>query len=135
VIAYARLGVAHTPQAPTAERVLKTSVGIYTAWLTIATIANVSLALAAAEWGGFGLSYETWGVIISAVGIGVGLVLLALFKDASFPGVYAYAYIGIFVRQLGTVQPVAITAAIGAGVFLIVFVIVLIRGNGKQPKA
>ncbi len=135
ILAYARLGVARTPQAPTAERVLKTSVGIYTAWLTIATIANASLALAAAEWGGFGVSYETWGVIIAAVGIVVGLALLALFKDASFPAVYAYAYIGIFVRQVGSVQPVAITAAIGGGVFLILFVIVLIRSTGKKLKA
>ncbi|MFW5814290.1 MAG: TspO/MBR family protein [Spirochaetota bacterium] len=48
VLAYGWLGVGRSPEASAAEKVLTVAVSIYTAWLTIATVANVSLALAAA---------------------------------------------------------------------------------------
>lgn len=127
VLAYAWLGVARSPEASTAEKVLTIAVGIYTAWLTIATVANVSLALVSAGWDGFGIAYETWGVIMLVVGIGLGGVMLLLFKDPAFPAVYAYAYLGIMARRLGETQSVAITAIIGAAVFVVLFVLSLIR--------
>lgn len=131
-LANAWLGVARTPAASTAEKVLTIPVGIYTAWLTIATVANVSLALVSAGWDGFGISYETWGVIMLGVGVGLGLVMLLLFRDAAFPAVYAYAYVGIMVRRVGSVQSVAIAAAIGAVVFLALLVIALTIGARRR---
>ena len=130
VLAYAWLGVARSPGAPGAERVLKVSVGMYTAWLTIATVANASAALAAGGWNGFGLAYETWGVIMLIVGIGLGLILYLLFRDPAFPFVYMYAYAGILVRRIGEVQAIATAAAIGAGLFLVLLLLSLIfRGK------
>jgi hypothetical protein len=126
VIAYAWLGVRRSPEASTAEKVLTVAVGIYTAWLTIATVANVSLALVAVNWNGFGISYETWGVIMLIVGAGLGIVLMLLFRDATFPAVYAYAYIGIVVRRWGSVPAVAWVAAAGAAVFALLFVLSLV---------
>jgi len=130
VLAYSLLQVSRTPEAPAAERVFKVAVAIYTAWLTIAVVANVSAALASIGWNGFGLSYETWGVLICAVGIGLGILLLVIFRDPTFALTYAYAYLGILVRRFGTYESVALTAGIGAGVFAVLFivsVVVLIR--------
>jgi tryptophan-rich sensory protein len=126
VLAYAWLGVARSPEASTAEKVLTIPVGIYTAWLTIATVANVSLALVSGGWDGFGLAYETWGVIMLIVGAGLGVVLLLLFRDATFPLTYAYAYAGIMVRRLGEAQGVVIAAIAGGAVFLVLFVVTVI---------
>ncbi|MFW5690113.1 MAG: tryptophan-rich sensory protein [Spirochaetota bacterium] len=126
VIAYSWLAVRRSPEATVAEKVLTVPVGIYATWLTIATVANVSLALAAVEWNGFGLAYETWGVIMIIVGIGLGAVLLLLFGDPTFPAVYAYAYAGIVVRRLGEVPAVVWSAAIGGAIFLVLFIVSLI---------
>lgn len=126
VLAYAWLGVGRSPEASTAERVLMIAVSIYTAWLTIATVANVSLALASAGWNGFGVSYDVWGTIMIVVGIGLGVVLMLLFGDPVFPAVYAYAYAGIMVRRLGESPAVAFTAAAGAAIFVVLFVLMLL---------
>lgn len=136
VLAYAWLDVARSPEAPLAERILKVAVGIYTAWLTIATVANVSLALVTAEWGAFGISYETWGVIMLVVGVGLGFVLLLLFRDPTFPAVYAYAYVGIMVRRLGESQPIVITAIVGAALFAALFVgSLIVLGRRDAPAS
>lgn len=135
VLAYAWLGVARSPEAGVAEKVLTIPVGIYTAWLTIATVANVSLALVSAGWDGFGISYETWGVIMLIVGIGLGVALLLVFRDATFPFTYAYAYAGIMVRRLGEVQGVVIAAIAGAAVFVVLFVVTLaVRGRRTASR-
>lgn len=126
ILAYDWLAVGHSPHAG-AENIWKTSVAIYTAWLTIATVANVSLALASAGWSGFGLTPEQWGLAITLVGIGLGVLMLFIFTDAAFPAVYAYAYLGIFFRQQGQVQPVAIAAIVGAIVFALLAIYLGIR--------
>lgn len=135
VLAYTWLGVARSPGAGTAEKVLTIAVGIYTAWLTVATVANVSLALVSVEWNGFGIAYEVWGTIMIVVGIGLGSVLLLLFGDPAFPAVYAYAYAGIMVRRLGEVPAVAFAAAVGAGIFLVLFVLSIIMRRRRAPTA
>ncbi|MFW5786546.1 MAG: tryptophan-rich sensory protein [bacterium] len=142
ILAYKWLGVCLTPPAPQPyptpwERFFKGAVSIYVAWLTIATVASASTALVAADWNGFGIGMESWGVIISIVGIVLGAVLLWVFRDPLFAVVYAYAYLGIMVRRLGEVPGVAITAAVGAGIFVVLFVLSLIlwRGQGREARA
>ena len=135
VLAYARLGVARTPDASMPERVLTIPVSIYAAWLTVATVANVSLALVAGGWDGFGIAYETWGVIMIVVGIGLGAALLFIFRDPVFPAVYAYAYLGIVVRRASEVPSVVIAAAVGTGVFLVLFVLWLTLRRLSPPAS
>ena len=136
VIANAWLRAGRSPEAPMAEKVFKIAVSMYTAWLTIATIANAAAALAAAGWDGFGIPYETWAIIISIVGIGLGSALTLLFRDPVFPVVYAYAYVGIVVRQWGQVRPVAITALVGAVVLVAVFVLAAaIKARARKATA
>ena len=141
VLAYDWLSVARRPALPTSdpvplESVLKGAVSIYVAWLTIATVASASTALVALEWNGFGIAMEAWGVIMSIVGILLGGFLLWLFRDPLFAIVYAYAYVGIWVRQAGDVPGVAITAAIGAAIFVVLFGTALYvwRGQGREVR-
>lgn len=69
--------------------------GLYTGWLFIATLVNIGAALVKIQWTGFGLSYDTWALIILIVA--VLLVILVLFKNknAVFPLPVAWAYLGI----------------------------------------
>ena len=136
VIAHFQLGVARSRDAGLAERILTIPVSIYVAWLTIATVANVSLVLADAGWGGFGLEYATWGVIMLIVGVVLCGVFLLVFKDPVFPAVYAYAYLGIMARRLGEIQSIVITSVVGAGVLLVLFAVSLIlRHRGAASES
>ena len=89
-------------------------------------MSNVSLVLASAGWGGWGLAYITWGVIMLIVGVGVGAVLLLRFRDPVIPVVYLYAYLGIMARRLGEYQSIVIASVAGAAVFLVLFVVAII---------
>ena len=119
-----------------AEKVLTVSVSIYTAWLTVATIANVSLVLAHAGWNGFGLSYELWTVIILLVGLALGFLLTLRLRDPYFALVYAYAYLGISVRrfpEFSDLQAIVLVSLIGAAAFLVLAVISFVRFS-KQSR-
>lgn len=120
VIAYSKLEIGQT-KVSTWERILQIPISIYLAWLTVATVANIASALIAIEWNGFGLSYETWGVIMLLVGAVLALFLYRTFyRDWVFLLVYIYAYVGIIVRY-GDVQPILIAASAGAAVLLLAF--------------
>ncbi len=121
VIAYSKLEIGQT-KVGTWERILQIPISIYLAWLTVATVANIASALIAVEWGGFGLSYETWGVIMLLVGAVLALFLYRTFyRDWVFLLVYIYAYVGIIVRY-GDVQPILIAASAGAAILLLAFI-------------
>ena len=134
VIAYRRLEIGRAPEAGLAERMLTIPVAIYVAWLTIATVANVSLVLANEGWGGWGLDYSTWGVLMLVVGTGLGGILLLVFRDPVIPAVYLYAYMGIMVRRLGEYQGIVIASIAGAAVFFALFVISLVSRH-RAPAA
>ncbi len=116
------------------ERLLQIPISIYLAWLTVATVANIASALIAADWNGFGISYEVWGVIMLLVGAGLAVFLYrGLGNDVVIPLVYLYAYIGIIVRY-SDVGLVATGAAIGAVIVAAAAVYHIIRRR-SEPSA
>ncbi len=75
---------------------LPLSFGLYAGWLFIATVVNVAAALIKLGWDGFGLSQETWGVIMLIVAIALLSVVLLKIRNAVFPLPVAWAYFGIY---------------------------------------
>lgn len=75
---------------------LPLSFGLYTGWLFIATVVNISAALVKLKWDGFGLADETWAAItlIVAVLLVIGVQLNT--RNAAFPLPVAWAYLGIY---------------------------------------
>jgi translocator protein len=72
---------------------------VYLGWISIATIANVSVALTAAGWDGFGIGSATWAVLIIAVAVVLSLAMLLLRKDVAFNLVVVWALFGILSKQ------------------------------------
>ncbi len=70
--------------------------GLYTGWLFIATVVNISAALVKLNWNGFGLANETWAIIILIVSVGLALGVLLKIDNAVFPIPLAWAYYGIY---------------------------------------
>jgi hypothetical protein len=72
---------------------------VYLGWLSIATIANISITLVAYNWDGFGISPEVWAILIVAVVLVLTMFILGIRKDIAYALVVVWALLGISVNQ------------------------------------
>jgi hypothetical protein len=98
---------------------------LYLGWVSVATIANVTLTLDRAGWDGWGLEPQLWAAIMIAAG-GVLAALIGIGRsDPVYAAVFVWAFIGIAARQrdatlvAGTALVVAAAAAVVALVALV----------------
>lgn len=86
---------------------------LFLGWISVATIANVTIALVAAGWQGGALSPATWAVMLLAVAASLAAMLALRYRDVVFPLVVAWAAVAIAVQQ-GGASRVVLGAAIAA---------------------
>lgn len=72
---------------------------LYLAWISVATIANVTVFLRHIGWSGWGLSEVAWTVIMTLVATGLGVVACLQRRDYAFVAVLVWAFIGIAIKQ------------------------------------
>lgn len=75
---------------------------VYFGWITIATIANVTTFFVSIGWKGLGLQDSTWTVIMLAIGSLIGVLTAVRFNDIAYIFVFIWAYIGILIKNMGT---------------------------------
>jgi hypothetical protein len=73
---------------------------LYLGWISVATIANISVYLVSISWNGFGLSQVLWTMILTAVAMILSLLRVALRKDLVFLAVVVWALWGIRAKLL-----------------------------------
>ncbi len=73
---------------------------VYFGWITVATIANVTVALVSMNWNGWGISEPVWMVIITLVGLVIGVASVLYNQDAAYGLVLIWAYAGILLKHL-----------------------------------
>ena len=100
---------------------------VYFGWITVATIANITVFLVKMEWNGFGIAEHIWTAIILLVGALIGI--LRMRKDKSFPYglVLVWAYGGILLKHLSAggfngQYPSVIVATVLCLAFFVVFI-------------
>ncbi len=81
---------------------LRAPFSVYFGWITVATVANISVWLVSINWDGWGVSSPAWLVTILWVAAVVGVTATLRNKDWPYGLVFVWAYIGIL---LGSVQP------------------------------
>ncbi len=72
---------------------------LWLGWLSVATIANISVALVAAGWDGSPLGAPVWAAIMLCVAAGIALGLNIAFRDPVVPLVVAWAAAAIAVER------------------------------------
>lgn len=104
---------------------------IYLGWLSIATIANISLYLVSIGWDGFGIASETWAVLIIAVALVLTMLMLGIRKDLAYALVVIWALVGISVNQTNAMIVLAtqVGAVIAAIATLAVAALLVIKRN------
>ncbi|WP_273320523.1 tryptophan-rich sensory protein [Vallitalea guaymasensis] len=95
---------------------------IYLAWISIATIANVSVVLKATGWNGLGLSETVWTIIVLVFALILSLYVSIKNDDLVYLLTIAWALIGILVRHWGSNTPISITV-IAAVIVIIIQII------------
>lgn len=73
---------------------------LYLGWISVATIANITVALVSVNWNGFGISPQIWTVIVILVADLLALSFLAQYADVWYGLVTAWALFGILYRHL-----------------------------------
>lgn len=110
--------------------------GLYNGWLIVATVVNVAAFLVQAKWDGFGLSLDTWAVIILIVALLLTSLIQLRLRHAALTLPLAWAYYGIWQqhRALGFhagAYPAVITAAIVIGIAYVIIAVVVFLRNGR----
>ncbi|MCJ7737860.1 MAG: tryptophan-rich sensory protein [Anaerolineae bacterium] len=104
--------------------------GIYLGWISVAAIANVSVALYDIGWQGQPLGPEPWTVLMLLVAGALGVLMTIRRNEVAYPLVIIWAAIGIAVKQSNT-WSVAAVAALVAAVVLVVLALVRVRARRK----
>ena len=84
------------PQSTLERWGIRAPISLYLGWVSVATIANISGALVGAEWGGFGVDPAIWSIVVLTVGAALGIIAILCNRDYIYPGVFVWAFIGIY---------------------------------------
>jgi translocator protein len=103
---------------------------LYTAWITVATVANVASTLNYYEWGGWGISEPVWSVIMMGVATLITGAVLFFRRNLPHAGVVIWALVAISVNQ--TAVPLVSNAAIVYAI--IVAILALIGWYRTRPQ-
>lgn len=131
IVIYVRLDVGRS-QAPRTERyMVHLPMSVYLGWITIATIANVTVLLVHYGWNGFGIGAQAWTIAVIIVGILIALIALLYRRDIFFTLVIDWALLGIYLKRSATdgqaTQGIIVTSIVGMGLLTLGIIVQLLR--------
>ncbi|WP_138752480.1 tryptophan-rich sensory protein [Paenibacillus sinopodophylli] len=123
-------------QSPTSgERFLvRLPFSIYLGWISNATIVNITVALSATNWNGFGLSDDIWTVILLVIATLLAVTIGFAYLDPAFILVFVWSFIAIAVKD-GQQADVTVAAFILAALLAATAVYVFILANKRKAAA
>ena len=111
ILIYLRLNIGKSEVSLREKMAVHVPFSVYLGWITIASIANVSVFLVSVNWDGLGISAETWATLIIIVALIITVLVLATRKDIAYSLVIIWALVGIAVKQSGNQNIVTLTQA------------------------
>ena len=100
IVIHNRLGIGRLAPKSLGERwCARATFSVYLGWISVATVANVSILLIHLGWDGWPLSPETWAVLLVAVAGVLAWLMVLRRGDALYPLVIAWAAWGIANKQ------------------------------------
>jgi len=97
---YLRLGIGKTELTRAGRYLVHLPFSIYLGWITVATIANVTVLLVDMNWGAFGLGEQFWAAAVIIVGTVIGLSMLFTRRDVYYALVVDWALLGILLKRM-----------------------------------
>lgn len=119
IAVYLKLGIGRSPVPRRETWLARVPFSLYLGWITVATIANVTVVLDYLQWDRFGLADQTWMVIVLCAVLVLAGVNLLTRRDAVYSAVILWALAGIGVKFPDAGMVTIATWAVFAGVALI----------------
>jgi hypothetical protein len=86
--------------SPLENTLIRVPFSIYFGWITVATIANITVFLVSIGWNGFGIADYIWTMIILLVGALIGILRLNHDRNVAYGLVLVWAYLGILLKHI-----------------------------------
>lgn len=106
---------------------------VYLGWITIASIADVATALVSLKWNGFGISAETWAVLIVLIALIIATLVAVTRRDVAYELVIVWAFVGIAVKQ--TSNPTIAILTLASTVVVVIALMASILYFRSRPIA
>ncbi len=137
VLIYTRLGIGTRHVKPLDNWLVRAPFSLYLGWISVAIIANASVLLIDRGWGRMGLREADWAVIMLLVATALSSAISFLRRDWLAAAVFVWAFVGLFMRNLGVEgrTAVAIVALVCAVLAAAAAVCGLIWGKRPKPAA
>jgi hypothetical protein len=119
---YLRLGIGRTAFSAIEKWMVSIPFSVYLGWITVATMANVTVVLSYLGWSGWGISPLTWTLVLLGAGVVVAALNAFTRSDIAYSLVLIWAFIGISMRWLNL--PVLNSAGFVAAAFVLVLLVV-----------
>lgn len=103
---------------PKEKRFISIPFNVYLGWITVATIANITVFLVSVGWKGFGISDFIWTSVVLVVGAIIGILRINKTKNISYCLVFIWAYFWILFKHIsssgfnGNYPSIIVTASI-----------------------
>ncbi len=120
IVIYVRLNAGRDKFTPLEYLFFRLPFSVYLGWISVAAIANVTAVLVALGWNRFGASEAFWAVLMIGVALALNLAVLFLRRDAAYSLVFAWAFLGIYLKRAAPGTPFVPEVAWAALVALIV---------------
>ncbi|MBN2351277.1 MAG: hypothetical protein JXD23_01825 [Spirochaetales bacterium] len=120
IVLYLRLNADRGRLKPLEYLFLRLPFSVYLGWISVAAIANVTAVLVAGGWDRFGASEAFWAVFMIGVALALNILVLFLRRDAAYSLVFAWAFLGIYLKRVSPGTPFVPEVADAALVALIV---------------
>ena len=123
--------------SPLEKFFISTPFSVYFGWITVATIANITVFLVSINWNGFGVAEYIWTSIILLIGTLIGILRMCKDKNVAYGLVLIWAYFGILFKHLslsdfnGQYLSIIVTLILCLVLFIF-FVARIISKNKKQ---
>lgn len=126
IFIYQKLAIGKSQVPPPSSTFIHFPFSLYLGWISIASIANLSVFLYATQWNGFGLSPVFWTVVVLALAAGLGTFMLRARHDVTFVLVLLWAFTGIQFKN-GVNPSVGTAAGVASLVLILVLVFTLLQ--------
>jgi hypothetical protein len=99
---------------------------VYIGWITVATIANVTAVLVKINWDGFGMSQQTWTMLVLIIATIITALILLTRKDYAYSAVIIWALIGIYLKRISDDAIYGVQTQIANTALILIFVVIII---------
>ncbi len=133
IVLYMRLDVGRAEASGGEYYCVHVAVSVYLGWISIATIANITVLFVSLGWKMGGLPEQIWTVGVIIIGIVLGLLALIKRGDIYYAAVLVWAFLGILIKRL-SVNPagplsVIITVSAGLAALILTALVQTVRGK------